>query len=372
MKSVVYVFIVTFLCIIVTISVLMIATSKTITRRHNRLADTTMPPICRLWWNRNEGAMMIMLKVGLNLVSLVLDTGSSVLSVKSSDCNFIECNGKTCDKSKKCPCGDVDGKTISDCGNHVYKPTKLGKKIKAGESGTSHNTHLQYGSQEDTIRHYMDTVSVPYIDVTCQDVIDPQYKKIASSDKFIDIGDNIIIHSVYQIKGASSSNLFGLSRPAKKGENVLLDSLFGKKNMIFSLVIRSWGGFFSLGPLPCFSNLQYVRLLQPVLFKNFVTKFYIIQLSKMFIGPDINNLTQVINNVPKYCLIDTGTTLSYASSKLGLELKKNGYNANTDYMQLHVGSSKNPVILTYSSNDLKDPDYPSLTVLNCLPDRKSE
>ena len=324
-----------------------------------------MPPMCRLFWDKTEGAFMITLKIGAGLVDLVVDTGSNVLSAKAKQCEFNECNGSECNL-KTCPCGDnPNGTPRLDCSTYAYQPSESSQILKPGEHGAGYSTRLQYGSQEDSIVHYVDSVEVPYIDVKCADVLSAEYRHFPATDRFINLGSDVIVHSVYHIKGASSSNLFGLARPGG-GDRVLLESLFSKKSKIhFSMILRKQFGYYATGPMPCFNKVNYMKLQQPTEFMSFMTKFYIVKLTDMYVGSDPNNLSRVTASVPKFVIIDTGTTCSYTSPSLGSELQRMGYSENGDCIQLHLGSRRSPLIITYSPSDMRDPETGGSS-FNCL------
>ena len=78
--------------------------------RNVRLSRPALPPIAPMRWDDYEGAYMASLVVGIGVVELVLDTGSSQLSVKGPNCTWRHCGDTGCSVSA-CPCGFLEGGT---------------------------------------------------------------------------------------------------------------------------------------------------------------------------------------------------------------------------------------------------------------------
>jgi Flp pilus assembly pilin Flp len=333
-----------------------------------------LPPLAPLWWDDEEGAYMIELVIGAGLVELVLDTGSSQLSAKGSGCQWTNCeDGGSC-STRSCPCGfDKDGRERTDCSGHYYQPT--GTALNPGEQGAGTSTQLTYGSQEDTVSHYMDAVGIPHVPLTCTDLAvqvpeGPRDQAVGNADDVFDLG-NVVVHRVHQISGSSSSNLLGLARPAlegmgsaEQGKFVVLDKLYGGFAPHWSIILRPEGGWWAMGPLPCFKSVHYMPLVDPPAFNQFLTHFYVVDIHNMAVGPTPASLKKV-RNAPKYAIIDTGTTYTYASTRLGDVLDKMGFDEASWYIEFELGDRNDPVKITYSPEQMQDPDFPTASVLQC-------
>lgn len=336
------------------------------------MTGTTLPPLAPLWWDSNEGAYMIGLKIGAGHVELVLDTGSSNISAKGPGCKWTTCTpsagsgGEQC-VTQECPCGlDLNGQPRKDCASYYYTPR--GRFVRPGEEGANTQTRMTYGSQEDTVEHYMDSVSVPYAppNVTCANVAthvpsgpihtNGQYGELTRHD--------VLVHRVTHTKGSSSSNLFGLAPPGRHGP-VVLNALFdADKPIVWSLVLRPPGGWCALGALPCFSSVAYMPLIRTPAFDQFITQFYVVDLLYVEVGPTLNTMRRVSRaKTPRYCIPDTGTTYTYTAPRFGGALDRMGYDERTWFVRLALGDAQKPVVLTYSAESLKDPEHPSASVL---------
>ncbi len=329
--------------------------------------STPMPPLAPLWWDKGEGAYMIQLQIGDGSVELVLDTGSSQVSVKGEGCTWTQCDGNGC-KTQACPCGG------GNCTERYYRPA--GVRIAPGEHGAGTNTTLVYGSQEDTVSHYLDKVVIPRETLTCSQLMQtvPTARWAASRRSMQQHeSDNVVVHRVHHIKGVSSSNLFGLARPGKSKEQgtVLLQTLYGAANdIVWSLILRREGGWWAMGALPCFTEVHYMPLLDPPAFHAYLTKFYTVAVNAMEVGPSLDTLVKVgKHGAPQYCVVDTGTTYSYASASLGAALDKLGYDERAWYVRLHLGNPQNPVVITYTPQQMQDPDVKGSSVLQCTEGR---
>lgn len=334
-----------------------------------------MPPLAPLWWDKEEGAYMIALTVGNGMVEFVLDTGSSQVSAKGAGCMWTNCTVDGCE-TKACPCGlDGTGAARQQCDMYYYQPA--GEAVKPGERGAGTTTTLVYGSQEDTIRHYLDTISIPRLQLTCGQLVS-DVPVSADMTRFATQEDpyhakDVVVHRVYTIKGASSSNLFGLAQPTEKHTNdgsVLLQRLFQDKPIAWSLVLRRQGGWWAMGPIPCFKEVVYMPLIDPPSFSAYLTRFYIVQILSVEVGPVLSKMVKVKSkSAPQYLVVDTGTTYTYTSKVFGEALDKLGYDETTWYVRITLGHSSSPVALTYSPAQMRDPDFPNSSVLQCTPGR---
>lgn len=326
---------------------------------------TGLPPVAPLWWDNEEGAYMIQLRVGKGDVEFVLDTGSSLISAKGPGCKWTNCVKKSC-STTSCPCGlDATGKERTDCSLHYYNPA--GKPLKPGEGGAGTSTVLTYGSQEDTVSHYDDVVALPHVTLSCSQLEVQVPQGAHPAESYHSLG-NVVVHRVSHIMGSSSSNLLGLACPpdvpSTEASNVVLQKLFGGFDAQWSLVLRPQGGWWAMGPLTCFTDVKFMPLLNPPEFNQFVTKFYIVPIRSIAVGRNEHTLkTLPSHETPRFCLIDTGTTLTYGSTKLGDALKKKGWNERTSYFQIQLGDKERHVTITYSPTQMRDPDYPDSSVL---------
>ena len=330
-----------------------------------------LPPVAPMLWDNPEGAYMASLVVGDGVVDLVLDTGSSQLSVKGPGCEWKSCNGGGC-SVEACPCGVTEqGRPRKDCTEHYYQPS--GHKISPGERGAGMNTTMTYGSQTDTIEHYVDTVHVPTTasQVLCDDLKHvPRKQDLTNNTPTTPGMEGVIVHRVLRIEGSSSSNLLGLSRPnggsVEHGSKVLLDALVPSK--VWSVVFHGEGGWLAFGPLPCFSPVHYAPLVQPSSFSAFLTSFYILNIVSISVGPTLETLKPLPSH-PKYCVVDTGTTSTYCSASFGKVLDSVGYDELEWYFRIELGDASSPITLTYSSHQLRDPEYPGQGVIEAWPGR---
>jgi hypothetical protein len=338
---------------------------------------SSMPPLAPLWWDKEEGAYMIQLQVGNGKVELVLDTGSSQVSVKGAGCMWTNCTGNSCE-TKECPCGtEANGLARAVCDMHYYQPA--GQSLQPGERGAGTSTTLVYGSQEDTVKHYLDVISIPRMQLSCPQLVAEVPSSPADLARFAADGEegayqakDVVVHRVYYIKGASSSNLFGLAQPPlhKTETSVVLQRLYTDLPMVWSIVLRRAGGWWAMGAIPCFQDVVYVPLIDPPAFNSYLTRFYIAELRSIEVGPTLDKLVKVKSKAtPKYLVVDTGTTYTYTSKTFGEALDKLGYDETSWYIRLTLGSSAAPVALTYSPSQMRDPDFPQSSVLQCTPGR---
>ena len=341
-----------------------------------RLAATQRMDLSRIApmvWDDLEGAYMVTLMVGAGAVQLVLDTGSSQLSVKGAGCQWRSCTQAGGCSVTACPCGlNDDGSARSDCSEHYYQPS--GPRLAPGEAGAGTSTQMTYGSQTDTVQHYLDTIRVPQLSsaLTCPMLTRaPSIRELGAPAVLNDeIGVDLVVHRVSHIEGTSSSNLLGLARPnggsVEHGRDVVLDKLLDKQQ-VWSTLLFPEGGWLALGPLPCFPGHE-MPMERPAAFSNFLTSFYIVKVVGIQVGPSWSALARV-KNAPKFCVIDTGTTATYGSPALGAGMAAAGYVENQSVMRLQLGTGSSPVTLDYSAEQLRDPDYPGQSVLEVLPGR---
>lgn len=358
------------------------------------VAATGVPPVAPLWWDDDEGAYMIQLRVGGGNVEFVLDTGSSQLSAKGPGCRWTNCgeggtgeNGGAC-TTRSCPCGnDENGDPRTDCSDHYY--ISQGKPLRPGEGGAGTSTTLTYGSQQDTVSHVVDAVSLPHtVDVTCARILTGDAPTgplnltgLVGGAAHHSLG-NIVVHQVSHIQGTSSSNLLGMACPHdfnsdsnsrytdEGGTHVVLEKLFGGYDAQWSVVFRPTGGWWAMGPLTCFGPVQYVQLASPRQFELFVTKFYILPVLSVSVGARASHMTTLPRSAcPRYCIVDTGTTYTYGPVSFGKALKKSGWDERRSFFRIALGTRKQHATITYTPEQMRDPEFPDSSVLQVDPGR---
>jgi hypothetical protein len=196
-------------------------------------------PVAPLWWDNDEGAYMLSLQMGKGRVEVVLDTGSSQISAKGSSCRWTNCGESNQDAcvTKACPCGNTmtrnevgeltpSPRSDRECQDFYYHPG--GEFVEPGEKGAGSSTTLVYGSQEDTVSHYLDSVSLPCSslrELSCEllhrfaandsSKAPPHPTDQHTTNEYL-LGE-MIVHLVNDIRGTSTSNLLGLARPSLGG-----------------------------------------------------------------------------------------------------------------------------------------------------------
>lgn len=334
-----------------------------------------MPPVAPMWWDRDEGAFMIQLIVGAGPVELVVDTGSSQLSAKGNGCMWTNCEtngaGEEVCNTLACPCGTLpDGSKRKECSQFYYRP--VGRALSPGQDGAGTKTRLTYGSQEDSVSHYMDRIAIPQMSVPCDSLatIVPT-PNMAQHGPPLEVGE-VVVHRVHHIQGESSSNLFGLACPpldekkrsTEQGSTVVLEKLYGSRPVVWSMVLRPQGGWWAMGSLPCFEQVAYMPLQSPASFHQYVTQFYILKVVRFEVGPTMDRLLPVSRSkTPQYCVIDTGTTYTYGPLSLGAALDKIGYDERSWFVRLTLGDALHPVSILYSPSQMADPDMEGSSVL---------
>ena len=372
-------------------------------------------PIIPLFWDDEEGAYMVRLRMGQGDVEAVVDTGSSNITAKGSDCTWTNCgdgDGDVC-VTQSCPCGvdRRDGTPRENCADFYYRPR--GPYVKPGQEGAGSKTTLVYGSQKDSVKHYMEEVSLPCVpsrDVSCATLLQGDDRVAPATDANEYLLGKMIVHLVHHITGTSSSNLFGLARPEalsksrrrrrdgggarhENGAYVVVQKLFrdgdgdassslslskkqralrggdGDGGGVWSLLLHKKTGWLALGSLePCVRHTAYVPMVDPAAFSFFVTHFYVVEVVSLEVGRSVDAL-QAVKRPPKYCLLDTGTTYTYASPALGAQMQQDfGYTELGWCMRLTLGGGGGArAVLNYSAADLVDEEFPDSSVFQCLP-----
>lgn len=323
--------------------------------------DASLPPLAPLTWNVAEGAYMIELLLGNSPVLCVLDTGSSQVSAKVRGCRWTQCDGQRC-STQDCPCDD---------GKCHYTPSPHSFNL---VDGHAYESVMKYGSQEDSVTHVIDTLVIPKVSLTCAQLFGPSPLYTMQHAKHAQHGvrADMVVHQVHAIQGTSTSNMFGLARPSPGTATTptVLDKLFPHHTQakVWSVLLQPRTGWWALGPLPCFANKQRMPIVDPPLFRSFVSKFYVVRLLHMRAGPTLTTLATVSAS-PKYAVLDTGTTYTYGHELLGASLSKMGYDEQTWYVQLVLGDRRAPVTLTFSPEDMQDPEVPHASILQATPGR---
>lgn len=320
-----------------------------------------LPIIMPLVWDSYEAAYLVKLLIGNQLQELVVDTGSSQLSVKGSGCEWTMCDGVSDCTQTKCPCGfNTDGSQRTDCDAQHHYQGNTGILLKPGEKGAGTLTKMTYGSQIDSIQHWWDTIAMPGGSVTCSELQNSPSRIQLDAVGAINplFKSHIVVHRVFHIDGTSSSNLLGMSRPnggsREIGKFSVLDHLFAQSgNKTWGMVCYNNGGWLSLGAIPCFTNVNYIPLVQPKQLSRFVTSFYIVEIQSFAFGESTENLVEVARP-PKYALLDTGTTHTYGPIVLGESMSAAGYNERKHVVCITLGSKTQQLTMTYTPSDLID------------------
>jgi hypothetical protein len=155
------------------------------------------------------------------------------------------------------------------------------------------------------------------------------------------------------------------------GNTVTLDALLPQGRRAWSVVLRPESGWFALGSLAaCFPHAHYAPLIWPREFSGFNTRFYVVALKSMLVGPRPGALRRVAKaHTPQYVVLDTGTTCTYSPPALGAAMRAAGWDANASMLSLECDAG---LTLTYEAQELRDPDDASRSVFNCEPDTTLE
>ena len=321
---------------------------------HLASSRTAAPLTVPLYWEAEEAAYMLDVKVGANWVPMVFDTGSSHMSAKGSDCVWSRCD--TC-PTRACPCG------APDCDKHVFKPSSG-----AGSEGTSNGTSvMRYGSQETEVTPHSEAFHLYQLSLPCQTMQQLRFRH--TTDVLRQVGGGGVqlssfgptqVYRIHRITGNSSSNIFGMSQTnGHGGDNVLMSLMAGSGHNVWSFFGDGQQGWFTLGASPCFPQPTYVPLKSPAALSNFTSKFYILPCKGVFVHG------ARVPKSPKYLLVDTGTTDTYASVEFGKALQGAGYRDGHTGVRLELPG----VSLTYTAAQLRDPAGITPTVLHASPGR---
>lgn len=330
-----------------------------------RLAQTQQIEATPLTWDDDEGAWMITMQLGNSSVQLVLDSGSGQISAKGKHCKFTTCEGDSC-TTQKCPCGkNSDGSSRKNCSAHSYTPS--GQRLDPGQNGAGLDTVLSFGTQQDSVTHYKETVSLELASLSCSDLMTTPQTAHPHVTHMHTLPEDIVVHLIHAIKGTSSSNICGMSRPTPTGVPVVLSyMLAGAPAHTWSVILHERGGWFAIGAFSACFVPAYCPLVWPPSFSNFHTRFYVVRLKALQVGGvgAAPFRTLSVQDTPQFVVLDTGTTCTYAPPELGGKLRAIDWREQHSSMRLVL---ENGVELTYNTQQLKDPDDPGRSVFNCDP-----
>jgi len=232
---------------------------------------------------------------------------------------------------------------------------------------------IRYGSQTATTTMVLDTVSVAGFDTMSEifhDVLangtDEAFRKLrggaggaggagAQNDLGLTIENSAVpIYAAHDIDGTSASVL-GVA-PASSGKG-WIEHVVGPGAHTDKPTTVQWGcslgerwGIFTLGPPPrnCTSpagslcDMQFVQVARPPHLQFASTLFYMVPVVQFLAGPDLRTLKRVHaptaaagglsarRSLPTYLMLDTGSTLTYATSDLYAPLRGAGVHGRLD------------------------------------------
>lgn len=239
-----------------------------------------------MWYDDYEQAYMILLTVGERDIALVFDTGSASLMVKDESCKH---------RGRACPLS-----------NNPYAPSSAAISLHRPHQGPDRTT---FGSQT--------VYSKPYVDsVKMQGRVYGMVK----------------VHAISKIEGTTTSNVMGMAPfvMGPQGERKsLADELFrSKPEKAFTLdLINDYGIVYftrarSVDPQV---RLHRARITVPPSFSSFTTRFYTIEFSSITTDGGRTYDPRKQGSVPRYLMIDTGTTHTYLPRPFARMLAAHGW-----------------------------------------------
>ena len=264
-----------------------------------------------LTWDSFEGAYMIRIRVGNNIIESVLDTGCGHVTAKTTDCQWKQC--PSC-STQKCPVH----------GGGYYE-----SKSKGGMS-----EQMTYGSQVDTVIRDNDSV------------------RILAKGSEIPMGDgnNFEILKVTAITGTSYSNLLGFSNILRRPKRLRnIHPLVGLNTNIWTMKVGNRQSSIYLGKM---NNVKFSRMSFVYPSMSYKTNFYMVPVTSITVDDK-----PIV--APKYMLLDTGTTHTYLPPSTIQSLKQNGWDFRRKPITFTFGNRS----ITYRYHDLRDPDYSHQSVL---------
>ena len=299
------------------------------------------PLILPLKWSKYEGAYTLSMTLGSSIMTLVVDSGSAHCSVQGESCIYRKCNRLKQCKDIKCPCGEI-----------------VCPFYKADKSKLIRHSWLQriliYGSQENEVKHYVDTI------------------KLGSKQS-----EPCVIYVIDKIKGDTTSSILGLALLHKTKSSSIsytfLDAYW--KNNSSS---KSWTIWFenkkariTFDPIDIepMTHIPLVPLSDHrlSLLSRVGVNFYMTEL--IAIGLSYNDderwwsIDQSIDHIayqekthfPRFCLWDTGTLLTMSCNQVGNILSKElNYNPSRDRFHLLF---KNYTRLSWEPNEISNALY---------------
>jgi hypothetical protein len=333
------------------------------------------PLVIPIFWDKEEGAFMLEIKVGRNWVTLVVDTGSSHMSAKGLNCKWKQCNGDIC-KEMECPCNEK--LRFEQCNNTKFEPS--GPQIAIdlnGDGSVTSESKLMYGSQQSLVTHYWEPFEIYQLHLNCEQIVmksDFDHSRQILEElhpnglPLLKFGPTIV-HLIHEIEGSTTSNIFGLARGTESGDTVLLNSIFGKLAPVWSMfTLAERSGFIAFGSLRCFGEPTYVPLVLPEEFEYFLTKFYIVPVVAVYV--DDKKIPE--SGTPRFLITDTGTTNSYGSSRFGKSLELASWKEGKSTISFVIGDNINNYVLKYTPEDYKDPEGHYLSTINLTKTRTLE
>jgi hypothetical protein len=323
-------------------------------------SDDPLPLTVPMSWDDDEGGYMVIINVSNAWVELVFDSGSSHISAKGLNCQW-----KQCDDSGNC--------TLSSCPKtSAFIPR--GPQVSLNKQSSS---LLEYGSQKSSVTHHVESFSLLNLHPNCADFMRAgNFKTVPEFlEKLYPLGASTVtfgptlLYNIYLLEGSTTSNIFGVAQDNEPHNQSLLDAFFPPSSnlpKIWSITCRPSHALFSLGPLRCYGTPKFVPLLFPSAFKKFLTIFYIVRLREVRVinGSEKKSVKKSV--VPKFVVLDTGTTYTYCNSALAAGLTAAGYNRPTSHVELVFGSSVNNLTLHYKPQMLQNAFLTDLTELDSM------
>jgi hypothetical protein len=270
-----------------------VATNKGPTTPH-QLFNQNLPFMIPLFYSAKDEGCVVPVRLGLDYVYLVVDSGSLHIGVATADCL----------NRHKCVARDAGY-------NHEHSPTvkDLNKTVK-----------LRYASLEIESELVQDTMHLQTVNTLCDGT--------SVSINTFSI-PNVFIHAGTRMEG-THSNVIGLMQPYRDIENEtpsFLETIFREVGgpRVWGFACTSEGNgvlFFSRVPLDCCVDLPvYIPLSK----------------SMTYMGAYVLNIRAAYANdkyisFPKHMIVDTGTSESYLSDKYTQPMETLGFsNSNNIY-----------------------------------------
>lgn len=322
--------------------------------------NNQLPLTVPMTWDEEEGGYMITISIGGSWIELVFDSGSSHISAKGMDCVW-----KQCDDNLNC--------TLTSCPK-TSSFVPRGPQVSVNKQNIS---LLEYGSQKSEVTHHVETFSMLNLRPNCADFI--RVGNFTTVQEFLqnlypagtpmsEFGPTLLFN-IFSIEGSTTSNIFGIAQDNEGKKQSVLDAFFpddGKHARVWSIACKPSHALFSLGALRCYGTPKFVPLLLPSSFKKFLTLFYTVKLRDIVVvnGAEKKNVRS--NALPKFVVLDTGTTFTYCNNSLINGLAKAGYTKDKSGIDLVLGSALNSVTLHYDPPQLKNAfstELPDLDVM---------